>query len=289
MKIVLAAVETDLADAWEHHCGDLEGVSVHRGSILDVACDAVVSPANSFGFMDGGIDLLYAHHFGWAVQDRLQELIRSRHHGELLVGSAELVETGHARIPYLIAAPTMRVPMILRDTVNPYLAAHRRLPTHPTRRRSVGNSCRIACGLDHCDRRLPRPGHGRGSGQPGHLRAPGANGHRGSRPRRPPVPTHLGRGSAKTPVALHRSRPGPPAGLMSHHSVLDRLIAEVKTAVVSTRRGENDAGAIDVFRHTPSVRSGNLPPLRPAGRWRTDCVRSRHRDFTRALEHREVA
>jgi O-acetyl-ADP-ribose deacetylase (regulator of RNase III) len=123
MKVVLAALEPDLADAWERHCGDLACVTVHRGSILDVACEAVVSPASSFGFMDGGIDRFYSHHFGWEVQDRLQELIRSRHHGELLVGSAEIVETGHPRIPFLIAAPTMRVPMILRDTVNPYLAA----------------------------------------------------------------------------------------------------------------------------------------------------------------------
>ena len=57
MNIVLAAVESELADAWERFCGDLDGVRVHRGSILDVNCDAVVSPANSFGFMDGGIDL----------------------------------------------------------------------------------------------------------------------------------------------------------------------------------------------------------------------------------------
>jgi O-acetyl-ADP-ribose deacetylase (regulator of RNase III) len=123
MKVILAAVEHDLADAWETHCGDLADVTVHGGSILDVSCDAVVSPANSFGFMDGGIDLLYADHFGWGVQDRLQDLIRSRHHGELLVGSAEIVETCNPRHPFLIAAPTMRVPMILRDTVNPYLAA----------------------------------------------------------------------------------------------------------------------------------------------------------------------
>ena len=34
-----------------------------------------------------------------------------------------MVETGNAAIPYLIAAPTMRVPMLLRDSVNPYLAA----------------------------------------------------------------------------------------------------------------------------------------------------------------------
>jgi O-acetyl-ADP-ribose deacetylase (regulator of RNase III) len=123
LKIVLAAVEDHVADAWERHCGDLPDVSVHRGSILDLSVDAVVSPANSFGFMDGGIDHLYSHHFGWEVQDRLQELIRTRHHGELLVGAAEIVETGNLRIPYVIAAPTMRVPMVLTDTVNPYLAA----------------------------------------------------------------------------------------------------------------------------------------------------------------------
>jgi O-acetyl-ADP-ribose deacetylase (regulator of RNase III) len=101
----------------------LPDVTIHRGSILDLSVDAVVSPANSFGFMDGGIDHRYSHHFGWHVQDRLQELIRTRHHGELAVGAAEIVDTGNDRIPFLIAAPTMRVPMILRDSINPYLAA----------------------------------------------------------------------------------------------------------------------------------------------------------------------
>jgi len=123
LNIVLAAVDEELAGAWERFCGDLPGVSVRRGSILDVHCDAVVSPANSFGFMDGGIDHLYSRHFGWHVQQRLQEAIRTLHHGELLVGRAEIVPTDDARIPFVIAAPTMRVPMILRETVNPYLAA----------------------------------------------------------------------------------------------------------------------------------------------------------------------
>lgn len=123
MRIILTAREDDLADAWERHCGDLPNVCVHRGSILDVNCDAVVSPANSFGFMDGGIDMLYSQHFGWQVQERLQTLIREKHHGELLIGTAEIVETDNLRVPYLIAAPTMRVPMKLQDTVNPYLAA----------------------------------------------------------------------------------------------------------------------------------------------------------------------
>jgi O-acetyl-ADP-ribose deacetylase (regulator of RNase III) len=35
---------------------------------------------------------------------------------------AEIVDTDNSQIPFLIAAPTMRVPMILSGTVNPYLA-----------------------------------------------------------------------------------------------------------------------------------------------------------------------
>jgi O-acetyl-ADP-ribose deacetylase (regulator of RNase III) len=123
MKIILSSIEPALADAWQRHCGDLDFVEVHRGSILDLSCDAVVSPANSFGFMDGGIDMLYSQRFGWQVQQRLQHLIINRHHGELLVGMAEIVETDNPRIPWLIAAPTMRVPMILGNSINPYLAA----------------------------------------------------------------------------------------------------------------------------------------------------------------------
>jgi O-acetyl-ADP-ribose deacetylase (regulator of RNase III) len=123
MEIVLTAVNQGLAEAWNKFCGDLPGISVHQGSIFDARCDAVVSPANSFGFMDGGIDLIYSHRFGWQVQERLQKLIRTKHYGELLVGAAEIVETDSESIPYLIAAPTMRVPMTLKDTVHPYLAA----------------------------------------------------------------------------------------------------------------------------------------------------------------------
>ena len=123
MNIILTSVDDALADAWERFCGDLPFVSVHRGSIFDLSCDAVVSPANSYGFMDGGIDALYTLEFGWQVQERLQALIQEKHHGELLVGAAEIVETGDPRLPFLVAAPTMRVPTILRDSVNPYLAA----------------------------------------------------------------------------------------------------------------------------------------------------------------------
>jgi O-acetyl-ADP-ribose deacetylase (regulator of RNase III) len=122
-QVILTAVEDSLAEAWRRFCGDLEFVRVHRGSILDIPCDAIVSPANSFGFMDGGIDFVYMRHFGPGIEERVQSMIRERHQGELLVGSADMVDTEDPSVPYLIVAPTMRVPMPLTDSVNPYLAA----------------------------------------------------------------------------------------------------------------------------------------------------------------------
>ena len=133
------AIDNGLAEAWSQFCGDLEFVNVHRGSILDLQCDAIVSPANSFGFMDGGVDALYLEYFGAEIEARVRQMIGERHHGEIVVGTADIIETGHERIPHLIVTPTMRVPMILTDTVNPFLAAravfllisHGRFPTGP--------------------------------------------------------------------------------------------------------------------------------------------------------------
>ena len=122
MKIVLADLQEKLIEAWQAIDHKKEYVTTYHGSIFEVECDALVSPANSFGYMDGGLDMAISSFFGWHVQDRLQQKIQSKHHGELLVGTAEIVETDHAEIPYVISAPTMRVPMILSETVNVYLA-----------------------------------------------------------------------------------------------------------------------------------------------------------------------
>jgi O-acetyl-ADP-ribose deacetylase (regulator of RNase III) len=123
MKIILSAIRDELADAWRRFCGDIGCVTIHNGSILQLSCDAIVSPANSFGFMNGGIDQSYAEFFGWQIQERLQSLIKEAHYGELLVGQADIIQTEHHKIPFLIAAPTMRVPMSIEGTINPYLAA----------------------------------------------------------------------------------------------------------------------------------------------------------------------
>ncbi|MBZ4423308.1 macro domain-containing protein [Myxococcus sp. RHSTA-1-4] len=108
--------------AWRRAFLHCEGVEVSGGDIFEERADAIVSPANSFGYMDGGIDLVYSQFFGWDLQARLRELLRKEHHGELPVGSAVIIETRHAEIPWLVSAPTMRIPMAVPDTVNAWLA-----------------------------------------------------------------------------------------------------------------------------------------------------------------------
>lgn len=121
-EIHLCAFDSAMARAWTTHFGSQSGVFIHEGDILAKRADAILSPANSFGFMDGGIDLAYSHFFGWELQDRLQETLRREHAGELPVGSAAMIPTEHSDIPYLVSAPTMRVPGNIADTVNVYLA-----------------------------------------------------------------------------------------------------------------------------------------------------------------------
>src|SRR5262245_3335886 len=110
MQIVLIDRSVSLVAAWERAFEDCEEVECVHGDFFSRPADAMVSPANSFGIMDGGLDRAIRDCLGFGVERRAQERIVERHHGELPVGQAEVIETGHASWPRLIVAPTMRVP-----------------------------------------------------------------------------------------------------------------------------------------------------------------------------------
>lgn len=111
-----------LVEAWRRAFADVEQVTVSQGDIFDVKADAIVSPANSFGFMDGGIDLAYCERFGMGLEASLRRMLKEQHGGELPVGAAVLVQTGASRIPWMVSAPTMRIPGPVPNTLNAYLA-----------------------------------------------------------------------------------------------------------------------------------------------------------------------
>jgi O-acetyl-ADP-ribose deacetylase (regulator of RNase III) len=122
MKIQLIDRKLGMCNQWQAYFADCSDVIIHNGDLFSLPTDCIVSPANSFGFMDGGLDLVISMNLGWVVQQRLQKQIQEKYNGELLVGQAELVETGNDEIPFCISAPTMRVPLILENSPNVYLA-----------------------------------------------------------------------------------------------------------------------------------------------------------------------
>ncbi len=122
MKWKLVYNDDRLGEAWREYFHTEKHVEVLEGDICTITCDAVVSPANSFGFMDGGLDYALSERFGWDLQVRLQARIAQRPPRELFVVEAIILSTDDAHVPWLISAPTMRVPMRLRQTVNAYLA-----------------------------------------------------------------------------------------------------------------------------------------------------------------------
>lgn len=121
-KTLLVDHNPDLAEVWDEVFQDFDEVEVRCDDIFALPSDAIVSPANSFGIMDGGIDLILRNKLGFDVQHRLQSEIKEQFHGELPVGSAIIVPTKKEPWRFLIAAPTMRIPQRVGQTLNPYLA-----------------------------------------------------------------------------------------------------------------------------------------------------------------------
>ena len=70
----VATVEVSQGDIFSSKSG-----VVSPGDPIDVRADAVVSPANSFGFMDGGIDAVYTYQLGPQLQQRVQAEIAAAH------------------------------------------------------------------------------------------------------------------------------------------------------------------------------------------------------------------
>lgn len=128
MKLHLRNLDSRLVVELRNAFKNEPDVESTQGDIfgLNQKFDAIISPANSFGWMDGGIDLIYSKYFGWDLQERLQNYINDEYDGELLVGQAVAISTSlagdHPLIKNLISAPTMRVPEDVSKTVNAYLS-----------------------------------------------------------------------------------------------------------------------------------------------------------------------
>jgi O-acetyl-ADP-ribose deacetylase (regulator of RNase III) len=123
LKLILVEPNPSLCAAFRRFFAGLPGVEIVPGRFEELAeFDCVVSAANSFGLMDGGVDAAIVRFFGDPLMDRVQQRILDEYLGEQPVGTCLLVETQHAKHPFVAHTPTMRVPMDITGTDNVYRA-----------------------------------------------------------------------------------------------------------------------------------------------------------------------
>ncbi|WP_205678998.1 macro domain-containing protein [Aquisphaera insulae] len=122
LRLSLGDRDGGVAQALATEFVGVAGVEVVEGDLLDLDCEAIVSPANSFGDMGGGIDKAIDDLHRGAAQRAVMDAIAEHFYGELPVGMAVIVELSGRRLPFVVASPTMRVPSRVSDSLNAYLS-----------------------------------------------------------------------------------------------------------------------------------------------------------------------
>lgn len=133
MQVYLLDIDKGMTDAWAKYFGSTDVTIVNEDfkTFMDEhpTIDAVVSPANSFGLMDGGYDRAITEYFGTKLMRDVQNTIMQYWYGEQPVGTSISVAIT-SRIyeksvgtdekiqcnPILIHTPSMRTPEKIIDS-----------------------------------------------------------------------------------------------------------------------------------------------------------------------------
>ena len=107
VKVVLVDINPKMIAAWRETFEENPEVEIVQGSMLEQAVSAWVSPTNSGGRMDGGLDLVIKKNLGDGVEKAVQGQIKQLYAGAMPVGRTTCVPTGKISPRYLISTPTM--------------------------------------------------------------------------------------------------------------------------------------------------------------------------------------
>jgi len=121
--LILVDLVEDLITNFRVYFADLPNVQyvVGRFELLP-QYDCMVSAANSFGLMDGGVDAAITKYFGKQLESRVQQFIIDKFDGEQPIGTSFVIDTRDPQHPWLAHTPTMRVPYSVLHTDYVYLA-----------------------------------------------------------------------------------------------------------------------------------------------------------------------
>lgn len=132
MKIILTDINPLIVNAWKIQNIDNE-IEIHNSDFKILSADAIVSPANSFAIMDGGVDQALLDEFGYDIQQKIRNRATALHNMPIIpVGASVAIDIKHKQYKWLISAPTMPVPMDVSNTFNAYISTRSALSTAKT-------------------------------------------------------------------------------------------------------------------------------------------------------------
>ncbi len=131
-KITLVDIQGKLIQAWIKYQKNTNiPINILKQDISAIPLDtktAFVSPANSLGFMNDGVDAVYTDMFP-NIEQKVKNEIRQNGKLSILrrrileIGNALIVPTGFKEV-YMISAPTMFIPTDVSETHNAYHATY---------------------------------------------------------------------------------------------------------------------------------------------------------------------
>ena len=108
-------VKRTLGDNYQYMCKDIRSLNDLELDKFDV----YISPANSFGELQGGIDMQYYKYFGGDIlQENIYNIIRKDYSGEILMGDFCYINLSNGK--KLLLCPTMTIPADVSQTRNAY-------------------------------------------------------------------------------------------------------------------------------------------------------------------------
>jgi O-acetyl-ADP-ribose deacetylase (regulator of RNase III) len=107
VKVVLCDINEKMVKAWRDTFEENPEVEILQGSMVEMQTSAWVSPTNSAGRMDGGLDLVIKRFLTDKVEALVQQQIKQEFAGKLPLGRTTCVPTGKTMPAYLISTPTM--------------------------------------------------------------------------------------------------------------------------------------------------------------------------------------
>lgn len=123
LQLSLCDLNSEICQALKSQFQKFPEVKIYHDDLLKLKSDAIVSPANSFGDMGGGIDKAIDAFYKGKAQPTVQQAIADHFYGEMPVGTALVLDMQQKKNRFLVIAPTMRIPGILhQESINPYLA-----------------------------------------------------------------------------------------------------------------------------------------------------------------------